>query len=100
MPSRRWKRTPSARVFWGADLQSAGWNFTWVQDTPTDMSHSLANKARFKRMVTEEGGSAAVYRVPGGGVVVGEQAKAKAEAAASRSALILPLRTRAYRTQG
>ena len=57
--SCKWKRTPTARVFWGADLQSAGWNFSFVQDTPTDMGHTLANKKRFKQMVTEDGGAGA-----------------------------------------
>lgn len=48
-----WKRRPSSRVFWGNDLKAAGWNFTNVQDTPTDISHSLKNKALFKNMVSE-----------------------------------------------
>jgi hypothetical protein len=50
-----WKRRPAARVFWGSDLKDAGWNFTNVQDTPKDISHSRQNKARFKKMVTEDG---------------------------------------------
>jgi hypothetical protein len=49
----RWSRHAPARVFWGDELANVGWNFSWVQDTPSDMSHTLANIARFKRLVAD-----------------------------------------------
>jgi len=49
----RWSRHAPARVFWGDELATVGWDFSWVQDTPSDMSHTLANIARFKRLVAD-----------------------------------------------
>jgi hypothetical protein len=46
-----WSRQPAARVLWGTDLQAANWNFSWVQDRPDDMRHTLDNVRRFKELV-------------------------------------------------
>jgi hypothetical protein len=51
-PGCTWKRTPGSRVFWGGDLVAAGWNFTFVQDTPTDVRHTQRNKQVFKEVVS------------------------------------------------
>ena len=44
-----WRRLPSVRLLYGADLLGAGWNRTFVADTPTDQSHTLANVAAFAK---------------------------------------------------
>lgn len=36
------------RMIYGEDLLRAGWNTTFVRDTPTDMRHTEANKKAFK----------------------------------------------------
>ena len=46
-----WSRHPTSRVFWGTDLVTFDWDFSWVQDTPTDMNHTLDNIKRFADMV-------------------------------------------------
>lgn len=43
----KWRRLPTARMLYGADLLAAGWNRTFVADTPTDQRHTLANVAAF-----------------------------------------------------
>ena len=44
-----WRRLPATRMVYGADLIAAGWNRTFVADTPTDQRHTLANVAAFAR---------------------------------------------------
>ena len=44
-----WRRLPSARMLYGADLLAVGWNRTFVADTPTDQRHTLANVAAFAK---------------------------------------------------
>ena len=46
-----WRRLPRARMLYGADLLAAGWNRTFVADTPTDQRHTLANVAAFGKAV-------------------------------------------------
>lgn len=53
-----WSRRASSRVFWGNDLKASGWNFEWVQDTPADMNHTLANVGVFRDMVASKGSAA------------------------------------------
>jgi len=48
-----WRRLPQARMFYGADLLAAGWNTSFVPDTPTDQSHTQANVQAFKRTLVE-----------------------------------------------
>ena len=44
-----WRRLPAARMLYGTDLLVAGWNRTFVADTPTDQRHTLANVAAFAK---------------------------------------------------
>ena len=53
-PGCRWSRRASSRVFWGDELAKVGWDFNWVQDTPSDMNHTLRNIDRFKRLVAAD----------------------------------------------
>ena len=46
-----WRRLPKARMLYGADLLAAGWDRTFVPDTPTNVSHTLANVAAFAKAV-------------------------------------------------
>ena len=48
-----WRRLPKARMLYGADLLAAGWDRTFVPDTPTNVSHSRANIAAFATAVRE-----------------------------------------------
>ena len=38
-------------MLYGDDLLAAGWNRSFMPDTPTDQSHTLANVAAFARAV-------------------------------------------------
>ena len=40
---------PLARMLYGEDLVNAGWDRTFVPDTPTNVSHTLANVGAFAR---------------------------------------------------
>lgn len=44
-----WRRLPRARMLYGADLVAAGWDLAFVADTPSDVSHTNANKESFAR---------------------------------------------------
>ncbi len=52
-------------MLYGADLLAAGWNRTFVADTPTDQRHTLANVAAFAKALREL--DALVQPVPCGG---------------------------------
>lgn len=43
-----WRRHPMARMIYGANLLDAGWDLTFVPDTPTDMTHTKRNSVAFK----------------------------------------------------
>eukprot|EP00746_Dinoflagellata_sp_MGD_P065272 gnl/MRDRNA2_/MRDRNA2_27201_c0_seq1.p1 gnl/MRDRNA2_/MRDRNA2_27201_c0~~gnl/MRDRNA2_/MRDRNA2_27201_c0_seq1.p1 ORF type:complete len:481 (+),score=78.77 gnl/MRDRNA2_/MRDRNA2_27201_c0_seq1:63-1505(+) len=42
-----WRRHSQARMLYGADLVAAGWDRTFVPDTPTNVSHTQKNQAAF-----------------------------------------------------
>ena len=46
-----WRREPVARMIYGHDLLAAGWNRTFVADTPTDQTHTLANVRAFSKAI-------------------------------------------------
>lgn len=45
----KWKRTPGARIIYGPDIFGAGWDDTWVPDTPENQTHTEYNIAAFAR---------------------------------------------------
>ena len=44
-----WRMLPLARMLYGEDLINAGWDRKFVPDTPTNVSHTLANVGAFSR---------------------------------------------------
>jgi hypothetical protein len=42
-----WRRLPLSRMIYGDDLEANGWDRTFVQDTPGNVSHTKANIAAF-----------------------------------------------------
>lgn len=46
-----WRRKALARMLYGDDLIQAGWDRTFVPDTPTNVSHTMMNIAAFARAV-------------------------------------------------
>lgn len=47
-----WQRQPQAQLLYGSNLMAAGWNTAQVEDTPTNMTITLANIAAFKAAVS------------------------------------------------